>query len=71
MLDATVDVLCSFCENIAVLKSHFKSLLLLVLEVSICTEAVLIESESESTSIELYLTVGNIKVNFNPIHCSL
>lgn len=29
------------------------------------TEVVLLESESRSTAIELYLTVGNIKVNFD------
>lgn len=29
-------------------------------------EAVMLESESDSTSLELYLTVWNVKVNFDP-----
>ncbi|XP_074533971.1 putative ATP-dependent RNA helicase TDRD12 [Halichoeres trimaculatus] len=36
-----------------------------LLQASTRTEAVLIESESDSTSIELYLTVGNIKICVN------
>ncbi|XP_037622451.1 putative ATP-dependent RNA helicase TDRD12 isoform X4 [Sebastes umbrosus] len=36
-----------------------------LLQASTRTEAVLLESESDSTSIELYLTVGNIKICVN------
>ncbi|XP_026220621.1 putative ATP-dependent RNA helicase TDRD12 isoform X1 [Anabas testudineus] len=61
----------SVCEEKAELmpSAHWDSSATLylhnLLQVSICTEAVLIESESESTSIELYLTVGNIKICVN------
>ncbi len=46
----------------AILRSHFETLLP---PASTRTEAVLLESESDSTSVELYLTVGNIKVDFS------
>ncbi|XP_044049258.1 putative ATP-dependent RNA helicase TDRD12 isoform X2 [Siniperca chuatsi] len=36
-----------------------------LLQASTRTEAVLLESESDSTSVELYLTVGNIKICVN------
>ncbi|KAM7003443.1 putative ATP-dependent RNA helicase TDRD12 [Tautogolabrus adspersus] len=36
-----------------------------LLQASTRTEAVLLESESDSTSIELYLTVGNVKICVN------
>lgn len=41
--------------------------LFLHVKVSTWTEAVLLESESDSTSIELYLTIDNIKVNFESL----
>ncbi|XP_056244242.1 putative ATP-dependent RNA helicase TDRD12 [Seriola aureovittata] len=36
-----------------------------LLQASTWTEAVLLESESDSTSIELYLTIGNVKICVN------
>lgn len=56
------------CYNCSAVRLILKCTLFFffILKASTQTEAVLLESESESTSVELYLTVGNIKVNFNP-----
>lgn len=48
-------------KHFAVLCVHLKDCFLP--SVSTRTDAVLLESVSDSTSIELYLTVGGIKVN--------